>query len=66
MARIEVEESALDSIKAMNQRLREKREWLLFQMERAAAACVHLEPMLACEVLHKAIAECNSSPKVME
>lgn len=63
MARIEIEESALDSIKAMNHRLQEERDELLAALKNA----VDDEPnALFAYGAKELIARCNSSPKVME
>lgn len=54
MARIEVEESALESIKAMNQRLQEERDELLEGLRGAALRLrrgTHLETQIAHETL---------------
>lgn len=69
MARIEIEESALDSIKAMAQRLQEERDELLTELQEVLVWAVTEKSALRpqeIKSIRAVIARCNSSPKVME
>lgn len=68
--RVVVEESALEAIKAMAQRLQDERDELLASLiecsERLRIHMKHTEDLMADMRACKIIAKCTSSPKVME
>jgi hypothetical protein len=73
MARIEVEESALDSISAMGKRLQEERDELLGTLKAVNESAVFVQELRqyvvapdVIDVVATLVDRCNSSPKVME